>query len=292
VNTPNQIEAAFIAWAQANDDVRAAFVVGSRARIDHPADEWADLDIIMFARHVERYQETTDWVERLAPVWIAVAGRTVAGDPERLVLFEGGLQVDFVFHSSDALQGMPQVLASGNIPDTVLRGTRVLIDKEGVLAQVPPPARPPAQQPPHGATFRQALDSFWFSAVYCARQLRRGELWVFQRGSGEMLRGLLQMVEWHARAVHGWDVDTWHGGKFIAEWADAGVYADLRRVFAHFDTDDGWQAMQARLDLFARLAREVAARVGCDYPAALEAQIAAYVDELYQGRRGSPGQVF
>jgi hypothetical protein len=26
------------------DDIRAAFIIGSRARADHPADEWSDLD--------------------------------------------------------------------------------------------------------------------------------------------------------------------------------------------------------------------------------------------------------
>jgi hypothetical protein len=33
------------------------------------------LDIILFADHLERYQERTDWIEQLAPVWIAIAGR-------------------------------------------------------------------------------------------------------------------------------------------------------------------------------------------------------------------------
>jgi aminoglycoside 6-adenylyltransferase len=274
-----QIEAAFTTWAQANDDIRAAFVVGSQARTDHPADRWADLDIILFARYVERYQKTMDWIETLARVWIALDGRTVAGDPERMVLFEDGVQVDFVLHSDAVLQQIPQMLASGAVPDTVRRGTRVLVDKDGALTQLPPPARLPAQQPPDAATFREALDHFWFSAVYCAKQLRRGELWMSQNSS----YGILQMVEWHARTVHGWDYDTWHGGKFIAEWADADVYADLRKVFAHLDREDGWQALQARLALFHRLAQQVAAQEGLVYPAKLAAQMDAYVAGLRRG---------
>jgi aminoglycoside 6-adenylyltransferase len=280
MTTAHSIEAAFVAWAQTSDDIRAAFIVGSRARTDHPADEWADLDIIMFAQNIERYQNSTDWIEALAPVWLTIAGRTVAGDPERLVLFAAGLQVDFVFHSSAILLQVPQMLASDHIPDTIQRGTRVLIDKENVLTHLPAPSRLPAQQPPNEKSYREALENFWFCAVYCAKQLRRGELWMFQNGSGGMLRRLLQMVEWHARAVHGWDYDTWHGGKFIAEWAGANAYADLRRVFAHLDQDDGWQALQARLALFERLAQEVAARTGLDYPAALAAEIGAYVTDL------------
>lgn len=43
----------YTAWAEASDDVRAALILGSRARIDHPADEWSDLDILVFARNPE-----------------------------------------------------------------------------------------------------------------------------------------------------------------------------------------------------------------------------------------------
>ena len=39
----------FASWAGATDDIRAAFIVGSRSRDDHPADEWSDLDIILYA---------------------------------------------------------------------------------------------------------------------------------------------------------------------------------------------------------------------------------------------------
>jgi hypothetical protein len=38
----------YTAWAEASDDVRAALILGSRTHIDHPADEWSDLDILTF----------------------------------------------------------------------------------------------------------------------------------------------------------------------------------------------------------------------------------------------------
>ena len=46
--TYEQLEQNCIAWAQAQPDIRAAIVVGSRARLDHPADEWSDLGLILF----------------------------------------------------------------------------------------------------------------------------------------------------------------------------------------------------------------------------------------------------
>lgn len=280
--TPHTIELRFNAWAQAEDALRAALIVGSQARLDHPADAWSDLDLILSLAddQVETYLGRTDWLEQFAPVWLSHLGRTVAGEPERLVLYEGGLQVDFVFHPVSELARAKEMLLSGALPDTLLRGVRVLVDKDGMIPDLPPPARPRPATPPSGEAFRQALDNFWFSAVYCAKQLRRGELWMFQNGSMGMQWSLLGMLEWQAHAEHGWDHDTWHAGKFIAEWAGPDEYAALREVFAHFDLEDGWRAMHARLALFHRLARDTAARLGFPYPTEMEEKISACVEAI------------
>ena len=52
----------FIRWATANDDIRATFIIGSRARSDHPADVWSDLDLLAIADAPERRWGTTDWL--------------------------------------------------------------------------------------------------------------------------------------------------------------------------------------------------------------------------------------
>jgi len=44
-----QLETRFVAWAQMVEDIRAAFIVGSRARDDHPADDWSDMDIVFLS---------------------------------------------------------------------------------------------------------------------------------------------------------------------------------------------------------------------------------------------------
>jgi len=55
-----QIEQRFTAWAQTQPDIRAAMVVGSRARTDHPADEWSDLDILVITTRPERLLGSVD----------------------------------------------------------------------------------------------------------------------------------------------------------------------------------------------------------------------------------------
>jgi aminoglycoside 6-adenylyltransferase len=259
------LEANFIAWAQAQEDVRAAIVVGSQARRDHPADEWSDLDLILFVTNVDRRQNDVSWLTEIGPLWLSQAGRTVTGDPERLALYADGVQVDFVFNPVGVLEALPQMLAAGQIPDIIHRGVRVLLDKDSRIPPLPEPGPLPAAKPPSADDFRQTIESFWFSAVYCAKQLHRGELLLFQNASAGMTWPLLRMIEWHARTIHGWDYDTWHAGKFIAEWADAPVYAALQDCFAHLDRSDSWRTMSARLELFHKLAQQVAEKNAFSY---------------------------
>ena len=100
----SKFEEAFVSWAEKTDDIRAAFIVGSRARADHSADKWSDLDIILYANNDEFYLYNTEWLEALGNIWATFIYHTSSGEPERLTVFEGGYQVDIVFHSSNALR--------------------------------------------------------------------------------------------------------------------------------------------------------------------------------------------
>jgi hypothetical protein len=62
VNVYNQLLKKFTAWAQSRDDIRAVILVGSRARSDHPADEWSDLDLMIYSNQPEQYLTRMDWM--------------------------------------------------------------------------------------------------------------------------------------------------------------------------------------------------------------------------------------
>ena len=273
-------EARFVAWATTQDDVRAAFVMGSQARVDHPADAWSDLDIVVFVTDVTHYQTTSDWIEQMAPVWIALSGRTVANDIERLVLFEGGYQVDFVLHDVATLLGTREMLAPENVPDTVRRGVRILVDKDNALPAAPAPMPLLPQTPPDQGAFNGRLDGFWFGANYAARQLARGDLFALQ-GALCGLRGqLLPFIEWHARTLHGWDHDTWHNAKFIAQWAEPWVIEALAATYVPLERQACWRGLLALLDLARRLAADVAAGLGLAYPEERVQAMAACIASL------------
>ncbi|NLM09817.1 MAG: aminoglycoside 6-adenylyltransferase [Clostridiaceae bacterium] len=71
----------FTLWAKATDDIRAAFIVGSRARIDHPADEWSDLDIVLYADNSNYYLNNIDWLRKLGNIWTTFTYQISGGKP-------------------------------------------------------------------------------------------------------------------------------------------------------------------------------------------------------------------
>jgi aminoglycoside 6-adenylyltransferase len=140
----------------------------------------------------------------------------------------------------------------------------VLVDKEGFAAALPNVSgETPTGRPPEEAEFVAAVNDFWYHAVWSAKKLRRGELFIAKSCCASYLKRLpRRMTEWHARATHGWDYDPWHDGRSLDQWADPRAVAGLREAYAHYDEADVRRALFAAMELFRWLATETAGRLG------------------------------
>lgn len=257
--------ARFTEWAGRTDDIEAAYLIGSRAREDHPADEWSDMDILLYTTNPSHYLEQSAWLDALGDVLISFFTYTAGGDPERLTLFDGGYQVDFVIAHTDALR---ELARAGAVHGNFHRGVRVLVDKIAIGPQILPKAfHAPAVRPIDAPAFAQTCQMFWFAVQYVAKQILRDELWVAKARDADIKAFLLQMIEWHEVAAHGAGYDTWHAGRFIKEWA-ADVYPDITQTFGRFTQRDSWDALQATIALFERLSHAVAEQYGYGVPQA------------------------
>ncbi len=272
------LEEKIVSWGRSQASIRAILVVGSRARQDHPGDEWADLDLMVFAADFTDYLACGDWLNEIGVVWVCIPSQTSNGDPERLVLFEDAKKVDFVFYPADELKRLARSKA---LPEVYQRGYSILIDKDGWAAQMPgPPNAPPPSKLPSKDDFLATVNEFWYGAVYVAKQIQRRNLWVVKARDGTMKDGLLEMMEWHAVATHGLDYDTWHSGHFLAEWTDPQTWAALHSAFGTFEARDSWRALRATMELFRRLATETAQCLDYSYPETLDRRVAQFVSGL------------
>jgi aminoglycoside 6-adenylyltransferase len=277
----------FREWVKKREDIRAALILGSRARADHPADEWADLDLMAITTNPEFYLSTADWINALGKPLLTFVESTSTGDEkERRVLYEGMLDVDFAIlpkRKADmflrAAENHENIRELSNV---LGRGMRVLLDKDQTLAKLQSILRPteePTLRKPTEHEFLEVVSDFLYHAVFTAKHLRRGELWwTVMCLDGCMQFLLREMIEWHALATQDWKCDVWFGGRFLEEWAHPRALEELQGTFAHFDEKDIRRSLLASLDLFRWLATETAVKLGYEYPSEVDEHVTKWIE--------------
>ncbi len=273
-------------WAEVEEDVRAALILGSRARTNHPADEWSDLDILAFVRDPEKFVKSEEWATSIAPCWLSFIERTGDGKSwERRSLYEGGLDVDVALDPAEWLDGILQGIPP-DVADVLRRGVEVLVDKDGKMAQIAAMPLPETTffQKPTEVEFVNATSDFWYHTLWSAKHLRRGELWWAKGGVDGHLKNLLQgMLECHAHAMKGKEFDTWMRGRFLEEWAEPRAVKQLSKIYAHYDAGDIARALKATMGLFRWLEDETAERWGYHVPQDGENEAERKTLELLKG---------
>lgn len=238
------------AWADAQADVRAVFLVGSQARVDTPADDFSDVDLGLFVDDPERYLRDDAWVRSFGePLLTLLEPTAVGGFEERRVLFRDGLEVDFSI--------LPAAVAKAPPPEAeaVLgRGFRVVYDDVG-LAALEPAGTPPVS-PPTQASLEQLSNDFWYHVLWGAKKLRRGEALLANQVCNCYLTALVvELARWRA-----FDRDTWHRYRFFERWAGDEVAEALALTFARYEAADIARALRAKAELFGELEDDVVHR--------------------------------
>lgn len=267
-------------WAVNASDVQAVVIIGSRARAARPADEFSDLDLLVVATDIDRFYQTTDWLQAIGTPWLWFDEQTPAGMMERRVLFDQALDVDFVFMPLSDLQNSTNDLALS----TLQRGYRVLVDKVGISHDLKPVhAAGTKAVKPTESEYVNDVNDFWFHTVWLTKKLLRGEVWMAKSClDGYLKRILLRMAEHQAHIKNGWDYDTWFDGRFFDSWADPTVLKGIRYAYAHYDEDDIIRALLSTMELFRTVASENAAGMGWAYPEQADREATRWVHHALQ----------
>ncbi|HTP10381.1 MAG TPA: aminoglycoside 6-adenylyltransferase [Anaerolineae bacterium] len=262
-----QLEQRLSAWARTQPAIQAAIVVGSRARSIHPADVWSDLDLVVFASDATAYQRDSAWLSAFGTVIAVVSHSFGQHDREWIALYADGTKLDVACLSIDpaASPTLQAMLDAFPYPNVLQRGVRALVDKTGSSTELrlPPIEKLPL---PDQAEFVGLLNRMWLDAIKTAKFIRRQDLWrAKQVCDGDLKQYLLTLLEWHA-TMQSDQRDIWYDGRFLSEWADRAVMAELPATFATYDGDDLRRGLFATLDLSRRLAHDIAQRLGYPYP--------------------------
>jgi aminoglycoside 6-adenylyltransferase len=274
-----------IAWARTEDAVRAAIIEGSRGRPHGHIDRFSDYDLNLYVTDISILTRSDAWIEQISPVWAMEKIPEPDGTTSRLVLFAGGYDIDFKLLPASMLHAYVE---QQTLPDEYQRGYKVVLDKDGLAARLPPPNYKAILQPkPTGEQFIYAVNVFWFELFHLVMYLHRGDLWQVKLRDGGIKNRLLQMIEWHARASHDWDFDTWMVGKHMQSWVAPDIWQALFGIFAHFDVQDSWRAVCALMPLYRRLAGETAQKLNVPYPEEMDRGVSEFILSNPPGRNES-----
>ena len=269
-------------WAERQPDIRTIVLTGSRARDDGSVDETSDYDVEVFTTDRAKYETHAGWMEEIGDVWVYLP-ETRADDRYlmRLVVFEGGMKLDFALAPTTVLEEM---VTEQKLNSLYERGYRVLLDKDGLAARLPRAThRPPIGRSPTEEEFRAVVEEFWFEASHVPKLLQRNELWVVKTRDWTMKLLLLKMIEWHAIATRGESYDVWHIGSRMEKWAAPQVWERLHAAFGRFNAGDVWPTLLATASLFRDLAIETSEKLGHRYPHDVDRSISGYMRK-FEGR--------
>jgi aminoglycoside 6-adenylyltransferase len=76
------LEQKLAVWAKSQTAIWAVLVVGSRARSKYPADDWSDLDLMVYVEDKHALIDDSSWMNEFGEVWISFLNNTADGYPE------------------------------------------------------------------------------------------------------------------------------------------------------------------------------------------------------------------
>ncbi|HLM92092.1 MAG TPA: aminoglycoside 6-adenylyltransferase [Thermoplasmata archaeon] len=269
-------------WAEADQNVRLALLVGSQARTVMPADPLSDIDLALFARDPDRLLRDESWISGLGPYWTShLEGNALETGEERRVLFEDGQDVDFAVFPVEYLGALTTDARAATV---LRRGFRPLVNKESVELIVPRNEPPPVL--PSLSEFSNLVNDYWFHLVWTAKKLRRGELLTALEATNGYLRALLvRTVRWHSLSVGPRGQDVWHAARFFESWADPRVLRGFSGTVAQYDTPSVVRALRANRDMFSWVSHEIGQSLSFPQPIRDELGLSAYLDRMLDGTR-------
>jgi aminoglycoside 6-adenylyltransferase len=282
-----RVLARVVAWASSEELIRAAVLTSTRAVSGAPRDLLSDYDVELFVADVEPFRGFA-WVGYFAEPLLRVGDSWTEAGVEtlsRMVLYRDGVKIDYTIRP---LAILDRVAESGRLPEQLDVGYRVLLDKDDRLAFLPAPtntAHVPAR--PTAAAFRALVEEFWFVCTYVAKYLWRGEFLAAKVIFDHELKYLLlrKMLDWRTELDQDWTLAPGFFGRGLQQHVDPATWAEFEATYVGAAPAENWAALFRTVALFQRLSREVAAGLGYDYPADIDALMLPYLRTIQQQER-------
>lgn len=264
-------------WAERNKDISCVIITGSQARETFKADEYSDVDAMVFCKNKRWFDHHTEWIAEISVPVAYYTDKVLANQLGNKIFFSNGIGMDIVFldqrmcywaylyaglkEKSGLLKLLPSSLknsiesAINAFTYNVQRGFLCVVDKKDYnkkLHYIEEVFRFKRDKVFNMDRVNFILNKFWHHSYLMAIKLHRGDLLSARIECDNGLKiCLLNLIELHTKSIKGAEFDTLHNGRRIAEWADPNFESRFKLMYARYDFADTWNSLDVTMDLFS-----------------------------------------
>lgn len=264
--------------AKDDDRIRLVIMNGSRANPMTPRDIFQDFDIVYIITDVAPYVRNLEWIKRFGePMIIQLPDDMGEPPPTRqdgysyLMQFTDGNRIDLGVYPFSSLDDLLQ--------DSQ---TVILLDKDGMLPELPPPGDAGyLPQPPTAKEFSDCCNEFWWVCPYVAKGLWREQILYAHYMLDEVIRTeLLKMLVWYIGCKTDFKVNPGKYGKYYRQYLSSEIWQLLLHTYADSDYTHTWDALFAMGELFRTIATQVSTHLGFEYLAEDDGRVSAHLSHI------------
>ena len=285
MRSERQIMDTILSVVKSSDNIRAAYMNGSRTNPNVEKDELRDYDIVFSVNDVRRMINGRKWLKPFGDIAIMQEPDSVDmawGENAELnksytflMLFRDHVRIDLHIERTDVTK---VVYGSDSL-------TVPLYDKDGLLSPIPASndsmynvAKPTAEQ------FAGCCNEFYWCMNNVAKGIARRQLpyamWMYNSVVHPML---IKLLSYRAAMENGFSISLGMSGKYLERYIPQFDFEVLTRTYAAGSYAALWMAIDAAMELFSRTAATVAEGLDYDYRQDWEQAIRDYIEYIKNG---------
>jgi hypothetical protein len=249
--TYHQLEVAIRNWSETRTDIVAVIVVGSRAQTGTRIDGLSDLDLIILGTDIKPLTEDISWLAQFGEIWLARLGSGGRGDPEWMVIYEGGHKLDLLLiQLEEKTEGHSREF-NFYYGKVLNRGYQFIYGESADYRVADPLILDQAISQNNEIQIK--TDTLLLLSFQVVRCTLRNELWRAHLYLSQLRSELLRLFERHTHLsgiTSGSDqVDTWYDGRHIEEWLTSNLMKQVPALFPGYSSSELLQCTIDCLDL-------------------------------------------
>ncbi len=263
-----------IAFAKADENIRALVLQGSFVNPNAPIDEFSDLDPLFFVRDLAPFINNTHWKFQFGdPISFYDDDGAIVGDFKwytRLTLYRDGFKIDFGF----------QTIQSAHLANHMPL-YQVLLDKDGII---PEPEvsdeRKFYVEKPNQSAYLSTINNFFWDSSYVVKALARDEMVFAKYMTYQLHRKINRLLAWYVGSNHDFKVNVGAHLRYIKRYLSEDEWRMVLATYASSNQVEIIRALRAMYRLTRYLGQKIGDALGYKYPLKHDEDMNNYCEDV------------